>query len=294
MRSYFGTAITQHIGRTPEGYLICRDVIVSRTATREPIIYKESEVQAGGGDDKVRAWRRPETVFDPASMASLEGKPVCSPHPGIFLSPQNVMAYQKGVVLNVHRGPVVDDEETLMADLLITDQGLIDAVLAGRLRECSVGYECQYVQVGDDWEQRQVRANHLAVIPQARVGSVARIYDSDLEERNTMTHEEAIQKLHKITALLEREHKQTAQPTETTDSDELSAVFRGITDEAQAFADAARRFHRKAAAVHDCRPQLRIAADEKRDERQVMDELGLTPEQDAAQYSDSMKAFHRK
>ena len=183
MRSYYGTRLAEHLALTPEKYLLCRDVIVSRTATREPIMYKESEVSAAGGDDKVRAWRTPETVYDPAAMASLEGKPICSPHPGMFLSPQNVSSFQKGVCLNVHRGPEIDGEQTLMADLLVTDPMLIDAILSGRLRECSVGYDCKYLQLDNgDYEQRDIRCNHLAVIPRARVGSVASITDSAPEE----------------------------------------------------------------------------------------------------------------
>ena len=189
MRSYFGTAISENLGRTPEGFLIARNVVVSRTATRIPQLYKESELVQGGSDIKVPVWRPRESVFDPASMASLEGKILCSPHPPVFISPQNVNTYQKGVVMNVRPGPVIDGEETLMADLVVTDQQLIDDILAGRLREVSVGYDCMYISGpdGDGYIQKNIVANHLAVCAQGRAGPAARIYDHQIsQEGNTM------------------------------------------------------------------------------------------------------------
>ena len=182
MRSYFGTAISKNLARTPEGFLICRNVIVARTATRVPQLYRASELSdSGSSEKKVPVWRMPEDVFSAATIASLEGKPVCSPHPPSFLSPQNIMAYQKGTAMNVRPGPVIDQEQTLMADLVITDARLIDEIISGRLREVSVGYDCIYLpeDSGDGFVQRNITANHLAIVPAGRAGPAARIYDHD-------------------------------------------------------------------------------------------------------------------
>ena len=76
---------------------------------------------------------------------------------------------------------MIDSEQTLMADLIITDPQLIDEILAGRLREVSVGYDCVYFpeDSGDGYVQRNITANHLAIVPTGRAGPAARIYDHD-------------------------------------------------------------------------------------------------------------------
>jgi hypothetical protein len=60
----------------------------------------------------------------------------------------------------------------------------------------------------------------------------------------------------------------------------------GVSPEARELADAARRYHRRFRAAEDCRPQLRQVADAKRET--------LTPAEDAAEYAEGMKKFHRK
>ena len=181
MRSYYGTAISKNIAVTPEGFLLCRDCILARTAVRTPQIYKASELGESGSDVRVPVWRPREAVLSKSYLSSLEGKPVCSPHPPVFLSPQNVAAYMKGVVMNVRVGPVVDGEETVMADLLIYDKGLIEQIRSGQLRQLSVGYDTQYTPEphGDGFVQSNLAANHVAVIEHSRAGPAARISDSD-------------------------------------------------------------------------------------------------------------------
>jgi hypothetical protein len=84
------------------------------------------------------------------------------------------------------------------------------------------------------------------------------------------------------------------ESTETMDAADRR-VLSLVSDESQQFADACNRLGRKMRAAHDCRPELRIAAEEKREEtRQVMDEQRKSPEEEARAYADTMKAWHRK
>lgn len=73
------------------------------------------------------------------------------------------------------------------------------------------------------------------------------------------------------------------------------------TQEAEEFAAAAKRFHRRGIAARDCRPELRVAADERRSlvtdanaERfcPTPDEMAM--EQEAADYASTLRQFHRK
>jgi len=65
--------------KTPEGFLICRDVPVARTGE---MIYGPGETPiTPGRDGRVKVHRTAKAVFNPKSMASLNGKPVTDDHP---------------------------------------------------------------------------------------------------------------------------------------------------------------------------------------------------------------------
>jgi hypothetical protein len=205
LRSYYGTAISKNLGYSPEGFLICRNCVVARTAVQTPQMYAEREVVSGGSNRQVPVYRPRESVFDPAYLASLEGKILTSPHPPTFLGPQNAAAFGKGVVVNVRRGPRIDGEDVVLADLIIYDKGLIDEVVSGKIRQLSVGYDCVYVPHDDDegLEQRHLVANHVAIVHTARAGPAARIYDSEpddsltAEERDAAEYALAMKVLHR-------------------------------------------------------------------------------------------------
>jgi len=76
---YYGTQLSPHMDKTPEGYLICRDVPIARTGTQE---YLARELQLDGDPERVVTVNRyPEDVFAPAALASFEGKDVTAGHP---------------------------------------------------------------------------------------------------------------------------------------------------------------------------------------------------------------------
>ena len=175
---FYGSRLSENISRTPEGFLVCKNVPVARTGWQE---YSADEIGATGGSErKVRVYRSPEEVFNPRSIATMEGKPVTEMHPPVFVSPYNYGSYLKGHVQNVRPSGLQDSqgEQLLLADLIIVDAGLINKIENG-LREISVGYSCDYEPISDaDYEQRNIVVNHVAVVLSARAGNDVRIYDS--------------------------------------------------------------------------------------------------------------------
>ena len=169
--TYYCTDISPHIGRTPEGYIICRDVPVARTGDQT---YLASELGLDGDPDReVIVHRLPEDVFDPAALASLEGKPVTDGHPPGNFGADAFSAYAKGHVQNVRpRG------EYVMADLYINDPSLASDVENGVKREVSCGYLCDYIADGDGYRQKHIRLNHVAVVPRGRAGHTVAIQDA--------------------------------------------------------------------------------------------------------------------
>lgn len=172
MKAYYGSRISPNQTETNEGYLIAHNVPVARTGYQD---YLGSEIGLSH-DDKIKVSRDHEEVFSPQTIASFEGKAVTNDHPPVALDANNTRDYQMGYSTNVRRGKGADSD-LLLADLILTDKRLIDAVRNGK-REVSAGYECDYVPLDDgNYAQKNIRGNHIAVVDQGRAGHRVRISD---------------------------------------------------------------------------------------------------------------------
>ena len=169
--AYYGSQISPHLVDTPEGFLICKDVPIARTGPQD---YFARELMLDGDPDRiVTVQRHPEDVFEEATLASFEGKPICDGHPPENVGPENYAAYTKGHVQNVRR-----DGEYIVADLYINDANLANEVRNNVKREVSCGYLCNYVPDGDGYRQERIRGNHVAVVPKGRAGAAVAIHDT--------------------------------------------------------------------------------------------------------------------
>jgi hypothetical protein len=267
MRAFYGSAITENLAKTPEGYLICRNVILARTATKIPQIYKASELGNSGSEQRIPVWRPESEVLSKSFLASLEGKPVCKNHPPGFLTPANVNTYMCGVVMNTREGPTIEGERTVEADLLIYDRALIDEILSGRLRELSVGYDTCYVEEphGDGLMQTQLSANHVACVAAARAGPLARIMDSDSDRATSEVLEKYLQ-------------RHTPKPT-------VQSVMRRFEETLTRYAE------RGPEEARFCTGLVREMVDDT--VRCAVMDAAASAESTAAEYAGAMKRFHR-
>ncbi len=175
MLAYYGTKISPHMTDTPEGYLVCHDVPIARTGD---MVYRAGELGLEGDPDRpVTVRRYAEDVFDPAAVASFEGKDVTAGHPAESVGPANHAAYSTGHVQNVRR-----EGEKLVADLLVKDAALISDIKNNVIREVSCGYLCSYEPEGDHYRQGNIRGNHVAVVPRGRAGREVAIKDQAAQE----------------------------------------------------------------------------------------------------------------
>lgn len=170
---------TGQIGRTrettPEGYLLCRDVPVARIGT---LMYGDGEVPVkADSTGLILIQRGEEDLFDPKTMASFEGKAVTNDHPEDWVSPSNWKELAVGTAHSVRRGEGAE-ADFLIADLLITDQDAIDAVMGEKV-EISLGYDADYVEISPGkGVQRNIFGNHVALVDKGRCGSRCSIGDS--------------------------------------------------------------------------------------------------------------------
>ena len=173
--TYFGTRMSENISRRePEGYLICLNVPVARTGVQE---YLPEELGLSAGGAPVPVYRPEEEVFAPACVASFEGMPVTDDHPAFAegVTAENIRYLQKGHAHNIRRGTGAE-ADLLLADLIITDPGLIEAIMGGK-REISCGYNYALCEEGGRYVQRNIRGNHIAVVDAGRAGPRVSIRD---------------------------------------------------------------------------------------------------------------------
>ena len=191
MMYYITEQLSEHIGETPEGFLLCKDVPLTRTGVFE---YTASEVPVEASlDGMVKIQRDDDEVFAQNTIASFEGKPVTINHPEGMVTPENWSELAHGVVQNVRRGDG-EQADLLLGDILITTEKGIELVKSG-LREVSCGYDAQYEQIEKGkGKQREIIGNHVALVTKGRAGSRCTIQDSG-DKENAITTKEDIYKM---------------------------------------------------------------------------------------------------
>ena len=133
------------------------------------------ELGLGSGPGFIQVYRPEEEVFAPETMASFEAVPVTNDHPADGVDLDNIRRLQAGHAQNVRRGSG-EEADLLLADLVITDERLIEAILNGK-REISCGYTYELAEENGRYIQRKIRGNHIAVVDAGRAGARVSIKD---------------------------------------------------------------------------------------------------------------------
>ena len=168
---------------TPEGFLVCHDVPIARVGQQ---IYSAYEVPVEANMvGEIFIDRTAEEVFREETVASFNGKPVTIEHPAEFVSPDNWRALSAGVTMNARAGTGIDGD-VILADLLLTDREAIRLVTDDDIREVSAGYEADYEQIEPGrGVQRNIIANHVALVAMGRCGSRCAIGDTDMAKKTS-------------------------------------------------------------------------------------------------------------
>ena len=154
---------TKPAEKTAEGFLIARAPVTSVGV----FTYRNAD-----GTPRYEL-RLPEEVFAEESLASLKMKPLTLLHPDQAVTPQNYDELAVGSV-----GSEVDtDSYRVYMSLAVTKADAIAAVDNGSARNLSCGYTCDIEWTSGTWMgvhydciQRNIRYNHVALVPVARAG----------------------------------------------------------------------------------------------------------------------------
>jgi len=162
---------------TDNGYLTAMPR-VARTGIQ---LYRGSE--CGRDDvDTVRVYRPEDTVFDTAALKSFAHKPVTLGHPGVPVTSKNWAKFAKGNIGD----EVLRDGGSVRVPMVLMDQATIEAFKEGK-NQLSMGYGCDLewrsgvTDSGEQYDaiQRNIRANHLALVTKARGGPELTIGDTE-------------------------------------------------------------------------------------------------------------------
>jgi hypothetical protein len=231
---------------TRDGYAVA-EVRAARTGIQQ---YAGREV---GRPDLavVNVYRPPESVFSADSMASYGFKPVTINHPTEGVTADSWKSLAVGVV----GGDVVRDGGFVKVPLALMDAAAIKAVQSGT-REISMGYVCDLAfedGVTPDGEpyqaiQKDIRINHLALVPKGRAGPHCRVGDKGAPETGLdpapINHGDRHMTLKTITV--------DGLPVETTDAGAIAIdLLRGKLSQAADAMTAAKTTHDAALAAKD-------------------------------------------
>jgi hypothetical protein len=164
--------------RTSDGYAKCF-ARIARTGIQE---YKGSEL-GRPSMDVVKVYRPPEEVFSKDAMKSLAHRPLTLHHPKENVDAANWRHYAVGTTGD----EVVRDGEYVRVPMLLMDGAAINAVTHDGIDQLSCGYSADINWISGktpegehfDATQSGIRANHVAIVPNARGGEQLRLGDDD-------------------------------------------------------------------------------------------------------------------
>lgn len=167
------------ITETKEGYLVAT-ARVARVGVQHYLASELGDVAISAGfkpSDVVSVYRHPDEVFSRDSLSTITRLPVTIDHPAEEVTADNWSVLAVGEVGDAY----ATEPEWIIVNPMLKDSR---AVIASKTthREISMGYSAEIVKARDgipaDFEQKNIRYNHLALVGKARAGDNARIGDS--------------------------------------------------------------------------------------------------------------------
>lgn len=175
---------------TDEGFLVDSPV-VGRVGIQ---LYKNADGTVR------REFRPPEEVFKADSLTSFVGKPITDGHPAEMVNAKNAKSLLVGAIHTEGK----QDGDNVVAGITIHDADMIDKIMKGGKRELSLGYKVDIEEISGVWNgqeydaiQRNIRINHLAIVPRGRAGN-ARLNLDRLDAESIITGETMPENLSRV------------------------------------------------------------------------------------------------
>ncbi len=172
--------------RRDDGYLVA-DARVARTGIQLYAGYEVGKPEMA----VVRVYRPDSEVFSRDTLASFAHRPVTNDHPAEPVTADNWKEHAVGNTSD----EVARDGSMIRVPLMVSDGATIKLIEDGK-RELSAGYTCDLTfeagqtDTGEAYDaiQKNIRANHVAIVQHGRAGSEVRIGDAGKWGAAPITH----------------------------------------------------------------------------------------------------------
>ena len=174
---FLDRASVGQVKETKEGYLVSTSR-VARTGVQEYYAKELGDIAADRDPNSVvRVYRHPDQVFHKDSLASITRLPVTIEHPKEDVTAENWARLSVGDIGDAY----ATEPEWIVVNPMLKDAAAVKAARTTH-PELSMGYSANIVKARDgldaDFEVSDIRYNHIALVPKARAGDMARIGDS--------------------------------------------------------------------------------------------------------------------
>jgi hypothetical protein len=179
-------------------------VLLAQEATCEGVAqYRKSEIDNSGDSTPIDVWKEPEEISSPGFLASLEGRTITLRHPASSVNPDNFAHVVRGHAQNVRTHKRTDGKVVVLFDAHIPDRAALDQIDHGGVRGWSLGYSYELAPgpTPDSYSQRNLRCNHISLVPEPRMGTMLCLDQKESEDMDTKMLERMCNLLEKILAL---------------------------------------------------------------------------------------------
>lgn len=151
---------------------IKENVTIARVGSMD---YLGSELGMGLRDNSINpVFVTEDELFSQETIDSIEGVDITFQHPdSLEITLNDWKDLSVGHVQNVYR-----DGDYLKGTIFVKDADTIKLIEEQGIKEVSLGYDSEIIKKDGKLIKTNIRANHLAIVPQGRCGSACKIGDS--------------------------------------------------------------------------------------------------------------------
>lgn len=175
--------------RTPQGFLICKDVTLAKPMVKEYYAGELGIVDGFEATDIINIYTPPDVLFGQSVIDGFTASDVVMMHPkGNQLNSDNYKDHVIGIAKNVRA-----DNGYLIADLTIKDKWAIESIEYEDVKQISLGYAAELDMTAGTTETGQAYhgqwvgmvADHVAVVREGRCGDDCKIGDKQTVNDST-------------------------------------------------------------------------------------------------------------
>lgn len=163
--------IDKMLNKTKDGF-VRENVTLARVGAMD---YLGSELGMGLKPNEVyQVYVDADELFKPETIESADGIDITFQHPdSLEITLDDWSELSVGHVQNIYQ-----DGDFLKGTIFVKDKSVIDIIEKQGIKEVSLGYDSDIIEKNGKLVKTNIRANHLAIVPEGRCGSACKIGDS--------------------------------------------------------------------------------------------------------------------